>query len=92
MTDTTDEPEEETRDSMTCRKRGITCGKGARKATKDAKKKLLVEFHFNAMEVICEMPHLSCMNVATFCITIVANNIKNGDMYRLKLGCHYATS
>ncbi|KAF5786235.1 hypothetical protein HanRHA438_Chr10g0450421 [Helianthus annuus] len=52
--DTTYEPEEEICDSMTCRKRGITCGKGARKAMKAPKKKLPMEFNFNAMEVICE--------------------------------------
>ncbi|KAJ0494212.1 hypothetical protein HanIR_Chr12g0594831 [Helianthus annuus] len=54
VNDTTYEPEEEIGDGMTCRKRGITCGKGARKAMKAAKKKLPVEFNFDAMEVICE--------------------------------------
>ncbi|KAJ0578621.1 hypothetical protein HanOQP8_Chr05g0195371 [Helianthus annuus] len=54
MTNTTYEPEEEIGDSMTCRKCGITCGRGAQKAMKVAKKKLPVEFNFNAMEVTCE--------------------------------------
>ncbi|KAF5785277.1 hypothetical protein HanXRQr2_Chr10g0426741 [Helianthus annuus] len=68
--DTTYEPEEEIGDTMTCRKHGITCGKGARKAMKAAKKKLPVEFNFKAMQVIFE-------NASSFmheCGYILGNN------------------
>ena len=49
------ETEQETgTDANTSAKRGVTCGKGARKAMKAAKKRLSVEFNFDARRVICD--------------------------------------
>nr|KAJ0222694.1 hypothetical protein LSAT_V11C200088580 [Lactuca sativa] len=47
------ETEQENDSDATIAKRGITCGKGARKAMKASKKKLPVEFNFVARRVIC---------------------------------------
>ncbi|KAL4585273.1 hypothetical protein LXL04_009889 [Taraxacum kok-saghyz] len=51
LSDTIFDTEQE---SGTGAKRGITCGKGARKAMKASKKRLQVEFNFDARRVICD--------------------------------------
>ncbi|KAK9051006.1 hypothetical protein SSX86_027631 [Deinandra increscens subsp. villosa] len=51
---TTCEAEKEVGNGMTSNKRGITCGKGARKVMKASKKRLLVEFNFEMRRVISE--------------------------------------
>ncbi|CAI9276017.1 unnamed protein product [Lactuca saligna] len=51
--DTIFETEQESDSNATIAKRGITCGKGARKAMKASKKRLPVEFNFVARRVIC---------------------------------------
>lgn len=42
------------------RKRGVTCGKGARKAMKSAKGRLAVQFDFSLMQAICS--NAECFN------------------------------
>ncbi|KAL8251243.1 hypothetical protein R6Q59_034936 [Mikania micrantha] len=53
-TDTDFETEKEIGNGMTSIKRGITCGKGARKVMKASKKRLPVEFNFQTRRVISE--------------------------------------
>ena len=53
LIDTVFETEQENDSDATIAKRGITCGKGARKAMKASKKKLSVIFNFVARRVIC---------------------------------------
>ncbi|KAD3336146.1 hypothetical protein E3N88_31665 [Mikania micrantha] len=53
-TDTDFEIEKEIGNGMTSIKRGITCGKGARKVMKASKKRLPVEFNFQTRRVVSE--------------------------------------
>ncbi|KAI7749609.1 hypothetical protein M8C21_030122 [Ambrosia artemisiifolia] len=52
--DTTHETEEEIGEGVTRLTRGITCGKGARNAMKESKKKLPLEFNFQMLRVVCQ--------------------------------------
>ncbi|KAK9066743.1 hypothetical protein SSX86_014066 [Deinandra increscens subsp. villosa] len=54
LCDTVYEAEQEVDNGLTRKKRGITCGKGARKIMKASKKRLLVEFNFEMRRVISE--------------------------------------
>lgn len=54
LVDTVFETEQESGTGASSAKRGITTGKGARKAMKASKKRLPVEFNFDARRVICD--------------------------------------
>lgn len=53
LIDTVFETKQQSDSDATIARRGITCGKGARKAMKASKKRLPVEFNFVARRVIC---------------------------------------